>query len=99
LIGKYGEPKFLDNSITMECQNKGGARFENKIGTLDAIWTNGEVRAVYRAETLKPTTTCTDMLTMTYYILGEPSNMKAFERAIESQKTAEKQKKVNESPF
>lgn len=82
LIIKYGEPKIVDQQKTETCKNRIGNEFNNVVGKLDAVWVNGNVEAIYRSEKLPPEKTCTDGLTINYYILQEPESVKLIDDAI-----------------
>jgi hypothetical protein len=99
LISKYGKPKESINIEKKECQNKGGARFENEVGNLDFIWTNGAVRAVLRVKSNEPQKTCTDGDKEVFYILEEPSTVKIIEDAIASNEREKKQEQIRKSAF
>mgnify|MGYP006971075309 CR=1 FL=1 len=82
MIIKYGEPKIVDQQKTETCKNRIGNECNNVVGKLDAVWVNGNVEAIYRSEKLPPEKTCTDGLTINYYILQEPESVKLIDDAI-----------------
>lgn len=99
LTAKYGEPKLVDNRKTEVCKNRIGNEFKNEVGNLDAVWINGEVRAIRRAQTSSPRETCSDGITMQYYILEEPSQLASIEDAINKYRVEISKKEVKDSPF
>jgi hypothetical protein len=80
---KYGNPKMIDQRKIETCKNKIGNEFKNNIGNLDAVWTNGEVRSIFRDIKRSPRETCTDGYDLQYYILEEPRQLKLIENAID----------------
>lgn len=82
LATKYGSPKIFDNTKIEICQNGIGNKFENKVGSIDAVWTNGEAMAILRKVLLPPSVTCTDGYDMDHYILEERGQLKLIESAI-----------------
>jgi hypothetical protein len=99
LTVKYGLPRMIDNSKTEICTNKIGNKFDNRVGIVDAAWSNGKVRAVFRAIFKKPTITCTDTSVLSYYILEESGQLAIIETAIEESKSDLAKKKASDSPF
>lgn len=99
LINKYGEPKLFDNRKIDICKNRLGNEFNNNVGKLDAVWVNSSVRAILRANTSSPRKTCTDGLTLRYYILEEPKKLKIIESAIAKYRAELSKKEMSDSPF
>ena len=99
LIEKYGAPKLIDNRRTEVCQNQMGSKFENTVGTLDAVWSNGEVNSTFRVDISGPTRTCADLLTIKYYIIEEPNKVKVIENAIDKYRSEIAKEMASESPF
>lgn len=99
LEAKYGEPKIVDNRDVEVCKNRMGNEFNNKVGNLDAIWVNGKVQAILRANTSSHSKTCTDGITMQYYILQEPDKVKLIEIAINKHLKAFSKEEIKDSPF
>jgi len=99
LSAKYGEPKIVDNRKIEVCKNRMGNEFKNNVGTLDAVWTNGEVEAKLRALESPPRETCTDSITMQYYIIEEPKQLRIIEDAINKYREVISKEAVKESPF
>jgi hypothetical protein len=73
----------IDQRKIETCKNKIGNEFKNNIGNLDAVWTNGEVRSIFRDIKRSPRETCTDGYDLQYYILEEPRQLKLIENAID----------------
>lgn len=82
LTTKYGNPKMIDQRKIETCKNKIGNEFKNNVGNLDAVWTNGEVRSIFRDIKRSPRETCTDGYDLQYYILEDPRQLKLIENAI-----------------
>lgn len=82
LTAKYGLPKQVDSRKVQICQNQIGNRFENTVGNLDAVWSNGEVNATFRVERNPPVRTCTDGYSFTAYILAESKQLELIDAAI-----------------
>ena len=99
LTSKYGEPKIEDKRKIEICKNRIGNEFENNVGKLDAVWTNGEVEAKLRAEVSPPRETCTDGITMQYYLLEEPKQLKIIEDAINKYREVISKETAKDSPF
>lgn len=98
LTSKYGAPRLVDNRQTEVCKNRTGNEFENQVGNVDAVWINGKVSAKLRADTSSPRETCTDGITMHYYILEE-EQLKVIEDAINEYRASLAKKEASESPF
>jgi hypothetical protein len=81
------------------CQNRVGNEFKNAVGNLDAVWINGEVRAVLRSRTSAPHETCTDGVTIPYYILEEPRQLKLIEDSINQYRSDISKQEVKNNPF
>lgn len=99
LTTKYGEPRLVDNREVEVCKNRMGNEFKNKEGNLDAVWVNGKVQAILRSHTSSPRKTCTDGITMQYYILQEAEKLKHIENAINKYLKEISKKAINDSPF
>ena len=99
LEAKYGAPKLVDNRDIEVCKNRMGNEFNNKVGDLDAVWVNGKVQAILRADTSSPRKTCTDGITMQYYILQEPDQVNLIEIAINKHLRAISKEEIKENPF
>jgi len=99
LTQKYGAPKLVDYRKTEICKNRMGNEFDNNVGNLDAVWKNGEVNAILRAATSGPSRTCTDGMTMRYYIIEEPNQLKSIENAIEKYRAGLAKEEASDSPF
>jgi hypothetical protein len=84
LITKYGPPNIVDNTNIETCQNSIGGKFENKVGTIDAVWTNGDVNAILRTELKPPSKTCSDGLDLRYYLIEDRKQLAFIEAAINS---------------
>jgi len=76
-----------------------GNEFNNKVGNLDAVWVNGKVQAILRANTSSHRKTCTDGITMQYYILQEPDKVKLIENAINKHLNTLSKEEIKDSPF
>lgn len=99
LESKYG-PAALKNNVRIKtCQNKIGGIFENRIGDIDAVWTAGEVNAIYRRKKTAPRETCTDGIEILYYILEETRQVKLIESAIMSLKKQANTSLAKDSKF
>lgn len=96
---KYGKPAIIDDRKTEICTNRIGNEFKNEIGNLDAVWTNGEVRAVLRTKTLSPTETCSDGTIIQFYTLEEPSQVASIVDAINKFQVETSKNEAQESPF
>lgn len=99
LVAKYGEPKLVDNREMEVCRNRMGNEFNNRVGKLDAIWVNGKVQAILRAYTTSPDKTCTDGITMPYYILQEPEQVAIIENAINKYLKGVSKEAIKNNPF
>lgn len=100
LRSKYGEPKLFDNRKIEPCQNRIGNTFTNNIGNSDAVWSNGEVNAIYRHKTRGPSRqSCTDGRTVAYYIIEEPKKIKVIEAAIDKYQADLSDKAKTKSPY
>lgn len=99
LTSKYGAPKLNDNQKVDYCKNAMGAEFNNKVGDIDAVWQNGEVQAIYRIKAGAPRRTCTDGITLDYYILQEPKKVQVIDLAINAYLKSLEDKKVQGSLF
>jgi len=99
LAAKYGEPTLVDNRDIEVCKNRMGNEFNNKVGNLDAVWTNGMVQAILRADTSSHRETCTDGITIQYYILQELDKVKLIENAINRHLEEISKEEIKDSPF
>lgn len=99
LNAKYGDPKLVDNREVEVCKNRMGNEFKNEVGNLDAVWVNGKVQAILRAHTSSPRETCTDGISVRYYILQEPEQLKIIENAITAYREKLSKEEVKDSPF
>ena len=99
LAAKYGEPKLVDNREVEVCRNRMGNEFKNRVGNLDAIWVNGKVQAILRADISSPNKTCTDGITMQYYILQEPEQLSIIENAINKYLKRVSNEAIKDNPF
>lgn len=99
LVAKYSEPKLVDNREIAVCTNRIGNEFNNKVGNLDAVWVNGKVQAILRTYTSPPSTTCTDGITLQYYILEEPVQVEIIEAAINKYLESVLEDAIKENPF
>lgn len=99
LSAKYGEPKLVDNRNVEVCRNRMGNEFNNRVGHLDAVWVNGKVQAILRVDASSPRKTCTDGITMQYYILEEPDQVKIIEAAINKYLKSVSKEAIKENPF
>lgn len=99
LTMKYGTPKLLDKTKVEICKNRIGNEFKNQVGTIDAIWNNGEVNAILRTELNPPRETCTDNLNMQYYIIEERRQLEPIEAAITNFRNEIAKTTVKDSPF
>jgi len=96
---KYGKPALIDNRDTEICKNRIGNEFKNEVGNLDAVWANGEVRAILRTKTSSPRETCSDGITIQYYILEESNQVASIEDAINKLRVDTSKKEAQDSPF
>lgn len=99
LSQKYGAPKLLDKTKVEICKNRIGNEFKNQVGTVDAVWNNGEVNAILRTELNPPRQTCTDGLDMQYYIIEERKQLEPIEAAITSFRNEIAKTTAKDSPF
>lgn len=99
LSQKYGAPKLIDNTKIEICKNRIGNEFKNQVGTINAVWINGEVNAVLRTELHPPRQTCTDGLEMQYYLIEERRQLEPIKAAINNFKNEIAKTKAKDSPF
>ena len=99
LTSKYGEPKLVDDTNAEICKNRIGNEFENLVGNVDAVWVNGQVSAILRAYKSPPRKTCSDGLTIRYYILEESKQVKIIEKAIDKYRACLSAKEASDSLF
>ena len=99
LVAKYGQPKLVDKREIEVCSNRMGNKFNNDVGKLDAVWVNGKINTILRADTSSPRKTCTDGITMRYYIIEEPNGLKTIENAIVKYRSEITKEEVKDSPF
>lgn len=96
---KYGSPKINDETNIEICRNRIGNEFKNQVGTIDAVWNNGEVDAILRAEFKSPRETCADGLDMRYYIIEERKQLEPIEAAINNFRKEIDKTTAKDSPF
>lgn len=96
---KYGSPKLLDKTRVEICKNRIGNEFENQVGTIDAVWNNGEVNAILRTDLYPPEKTCTDVYNMQYYIIEERRQLEPIEAAITNFRNEIAKTTAKDSPF
>jgi len=84
LTTKYGSPKLANFTKIEACKNIVGNEFKNMIGKIDAIWTNGDVSAIFRTQLNPPRKSCSDGFEMQYYIIEERKKLEPIEAAIEN---------------
>lgn len=99
LTMKYGTPNLLDKTKVEVCKNRIGNEFKNQVGTIDAIWNNGEVNAILRTKLNPPRQTCTDGFNMQYYIIEERRQLEPIEAAITNFRNEIAKKTAKDSPF
>lgn len=99
LLVKYGSPKLIDKTKVEICKNRIGNEFKNQIGTIDAVWENGEVSAILRRELSPPRQTCTDGFDMPYYIIEERRQLEPIKAAIINFRNEIAKTTVKDSPF
>ena len=99
LSQKYGAPKLLDKTRVEICKNRIGNEFKNKVGRIDAVWTNGDVNATLRTELNPPSKTCSDGLDMQYYIIEERKQLEPIEAAINNFRKEIAKTTAKDSPF
>lgn len=99
LTMKYGTPKLLDKTKVEICKNRIGNEFKNQVGTIDAVWNNGEVNAILRTELNPPRQTCTDGFNMQYYIIEERRQLEPIEAAITNFRNEIAKTTAKDSPF
>lgn len=99
LIKKYGQPTINDETQTKICQNRIGNKFENKAGSLDAVWANGEVRTIFRYTLSDPVETCTDNRSFTTYTIEENKQMDLIRSAINDYIKEAEKSEIKSSPF
>ena len=99
LTSKYGSPKLADITKIEICKNRIGNEFKNKVGKIDAVWTNGDVNAILRTELNPPSKTCSDGLDMRYYIIEERKQLEPIEAAINSFRKEIAKTTAKDSPF
>lgn len=96
---KYGSPKLLDKTRVEVCKNRIGNEFKNQVGTIDAVWNNGEVNAILRTKLGSPRDTCTDGFNMHYYIIEERRQLEPIEAAIINFRNEISKTTAKDSPF
>lgn len=99
LSTKYGAPKLLDKTKVEICKNRIGNEFKNQVGTIDAVWNNGEVNAILRTNLTPPRQTCTDGFNMQYYIIEERRQLEPIEAAITNFRNEIAKTTAKDSPF
>ena len=99
LTTKYGPPKLADITKIEICKNRMGNEFNNKVGKIDAVWTNGDVNAILRTELNPPRKTCSDGFDMQYYIIEERKQLEPIEAAINSFRKEIAKTTAKDSPF
>lgn len=99
LSTKYGAPKLLDKTKVEICKNRIGNEFKNQVGTIDAVWNNGEVDAILRTELRPPRNTCSDGFNMQYYIIEERKQLEPIEAAINNFRKEIAKTTAKDSPF
>lgn len=99
LSQKYGAPKLLDKTKVEICKNRIGNEFKNRVGTINAVWNNGEVTAILRTKLSPPRQTCTDGLDMQYYIIEERKQLEPIEAAIANFRNEIAKTTAKDSPF
>lgn len=83
LTEKYGPPTLVDSRRVDICKNRIGNEFKNNVGKYDAVWVNGEVKAILRTINSPPRSTCSDGQSMQYYLLEDFKQIAAIETAID----------------
>ncbi|MBK8570139.1 MAG: hypothetical protein IPN81_09300 [Nitrosomonadales bacterium] len=76
-----------------------GNEFKNKVGKIDAVWTNGDVSAILRKELNSPRKTCSDGFDMLYYIIEERKQLEPIEAAINNFRKEIAKTTAKDSPF
>lgn len=99
LTTKYGLPKLNDITKIDICKNRMGNEFKNRVGKIDAVWTNGDINAILRKELNPPRKTCTDGLDMLYYIIEERKQLEPIEAAINNFRKEIAKTTAKDSPF
>ncbi len=99
LVSKYGAPRLIDNRKIEVCTNRLGGEFRNNVGRLDAVWVSGEVASILRIVNSSPENTCTDGLSMMYYILEERKQLELIESAIERHRKDISKEAAKDSKF
>lgn len=96
---KYGTPRLVDKTQSVTCKNRIGNEFENKVGYVDAIWSNNSVNAIFRKKFTEPIKSCTDGLTLIYYIIEEHSQLEPIESIIHKYRNEKAKAIAKDSPF
>lgn len=96
---KYGAPKIVDNTKVEICTNRIGNEFKNRIGTIEAVWSNGDVNATLRNELDPPRNTCTDGFNMRYYIIEDRKQLDPIRSAIINFRNEVNRAAAKDSPF
>ena len=99
LTTKYGPPRLADITNIEICKNRMGNEFKNKVGKIDAVWTNGDVSAILRKELNSPRKTCSDGFDMLYYIIEERKQLEPIEAAINNFRKEIAKTTAKDSPF
>lgn len=99
LTNKYGPPKLAEITKIEICQNRMGSEFKNKVGNIDAVWTNGDVTAILRMKLNPPSKTCSDGFNMKYYIIEERKQLEPIEAAINNFRKEIAKTTAKDSPF
>ncbi|MCK0505849.1 hypothetical protein [Aromatoleum anaerobium] len=99
LTTKYGPPRLDDITKIETCKNRMGNEFNNRVGKIDAVWTNGDVSAILRKELNPPRKTCSDGLDMLYYIIEERKQLELIETAINNFRKEVAKTTAKDSPF